>query len=116
MPKSKSNGVSWTMTFWLKWQRRDGILPETWATGGVLCAPDLANVGPRGYSPETTANCRGCGDSVFIDDAVVVVVVVEAELFAAELGWAFYEESVWSKEAEMEELLLRRETNSGGMG
>ncbi|KAF7151228.1 hypothetical protein RHSIM_Rhsim02G0116100 [Rhododendron simsii] len=70
----------------LFYRKRIGILPETGATGGVLCAPDLANVGPRGYSPETIANCRGGGDSVFIDDAVVVVMVVEAELFAGEDG------------------------------
>ncbi|KAF7149510.1 hypothetical protein RHSIM_Rhsim02G0154700 [Rhododendron simsii] len=66
----------------LFYRERIAVLPETGAMGGVLCAPDLANVGLRRYSPETTANCRGGGDSVFI----VSVVVVGAESLAEEEG------------------------------
>ncbi|KAI8567476.1 hypothetical protein RHMOL_Rhmol02G0125000 [Rhododendron molle] len=96
----------------LFYRKRIGVLPKTGETGGVLCAPDLGNVGSHGYSLEITASYRR--DSVFIDD--VMVVVVGAESFAEEEGHFVRRVCGLRRRRSMEEELLRRETDGGGMG
>ncbi|KAF7136295.1 hypothetical protein RHSIM_Rhsim08G0085100 [Rhododendron simsii] len=69
----------------LFYRKRIGVLPETGATGGVLCAPDLANIGLPGYSPETTAAAAAAETM----SSLTIVVVGTGDLMTALLlGWS----------------------------